>query len=73
MSNYKFKLAIRPKDIYDRLIPDQKDRFNSIEITSAKLLDYGIVEIECLALKDEIIETPERQILHFNNDYITAI
>lgn len=69
--NYKFKLKIEPEDIYNRLIPEQKEKFNNLKITGVKLLDDGIVEIECLALKDKILENPYRQVL-FGDGYITA-
>ena len=72
MSNCKFKLIIEPKDIYNRLIPEQKERFSNLKITNVKLLDNEIVEIECLALKDDILENPYRQTL-LNDEYITAI
>lgn len=72
MSNYKFKLKIEPEDIYNRLIPEQKEKFNNLKITDVKLLDDGIVEIECLALKDKILENPYLQAL-FSDEYITAI
>lgn len=72
MNNCKFKLAVKPADIYNRLIPEQKEMFNNLKIIDVKLLDDGIVEIECLALKDKIFENPYRQDL-FNNECITAI
>ena len=72
MSNYKFKLLIHPKDIYDNLIPEQKKLLNNVQITKATLLDNGAVEIDCLALESEVIESSYLQVLSFDDKYLTA-
>lgn len=73
MSNYRFAIAIRPEDVYDILVPEQKEQFDHIEITGAILEPDGVVHIDCLALEDETIETDFRQLPTFNIDgYITA-
>lgn len=58
---FEFKLLIEPKDIYDKLTPEQKERFKDIKITNITLYSDGNVEIECLALMDRIIKSPNRQ------------
>lgn len=73
MNNYKFKLLIRAKEIYDNLIPKQKNQFNNIQIIKTTLLDSGDVEIECLALESEIIENSCWQILSFPNDKYISV
>lgn len=66
--NYELNLFITPQNIYDKL--SEKDEFDNIRIIGAKLLDDGNVEIQCLALKDAIIEPKYRQNL-FNSENIT--
>lgn len=73
MCNYKFKLLIKPQAIYDNLLPEQKKLFDNIQITKARLWDSGEVEIECLALKNAVKETPYLQIMEFSKDeYVTV-
>ena len=72
MSNYKFKLKIEPEDIFNRLVPEQKEQLNSIKVTDAILCDDGSVEIECLALKDKVTTYPNLQRL-LSDDYISII
>ena len=73
MSNYKFKLLIKPKDIYNNLVSEQKKLFNNIQIVKAELLDNGEVEIGCLALDNDIVETPYGQVISFSaNNQITV-
>ena len=72
MSNYKFKLAIDAKDIYNKLLPEQKELFNDVKITNVELLQDKYVYIECLALQKDIFERTIVQKL-LSGDYITAI
>lgn len=72
MNNCKFTLLIKPEDIYNKLIPEQRNMFNNIKITSTNLLNSGDIEIECLALSDEVTEYPNRQKL-LGDWYITAM
>ena len=72
MSNYNFKLIIRPEDIYNKLLPEQRAQFTTVEIVGANLDSRGIVEIECLALDDNIVEKQEVQAL-LTGIYISAI
>lgn len=58
MSNYKFKVAIDAADIYNKLLPEQKELFNNIKITNVELLQDKHVYIECLALEQDIQELP---------------
>ena len=71
MCNYKFNLWIEPKDIYDKLFPEQKEQFSDVKIINANLGTDGNVEIECLAFESEIKELPFRQKL-IGDWYITA-
>ena len=72
MSNYKFKLLIKPEEIYNNLYPEQKKQFNNVQIIKAVLFDNGELEIECLALESEVKKTPYLQIVEFPKDeYIT--
>ena len=72
MSNYKFKVAIDAKDIYNKLLPEQKEKFNTIKITDVTLCGDKMVTIECLASTDEIIEHTTIQKL-IGDWYISAI
>ena len=73
MSNYKFKLLIKPEEIYSNLLPEQKKLFDNIQITKAELWNSGEVEIECLALENDIKKTPYLQVMSFSNGkYITV-
>lgn len=58
LKNYKFKLFLYSKDIYNNLAPEQKEQFNNIQITRVTLVNGEYIEIECLALKDEVEECP---------------
>ena len=71
MSNYKFKLAIDAADIYNKLLPEQKELFQNVKITNVELLQDKYVYIECLALTNEIIERNCCQRLLTSN-YISA-
>jgi len=73
MKNYQFKLCIKPDEIYNKILPEQRDCFDSVKITQANLLDNGTVELTCLALKDEIIETSYRQLLSLDTNKTTYI
>ena len=72
MSNYRFRLVIEPEDIYNRLLPEQKEQFKKIEITDATLLNDGTVILECLALEDKIGEYPNLQRL-LGDGYVTVV
>ena len=58
MSNYKFKVAIDAEDIYNNLLPEHKELFNTVKITNVELLQDKYVYIECLALEQDIVELP---------------
>lgn len=58
MKNYKYKFKIEKNDVYNALPSDVKNQCKELKITNAKLLSNGDIEIECLALTDEIIECP---------------
>ena len=69
MSNYKFKILIKPEAIYNNLLFEQKKLFNNIQITNAELLNNNRgVEIECLALESDTVETPFVQLVEFSKD-----
>ena len=72
MNIHKFSIYISTKDIYDKLMPNQKEEIENIIITSANLLG-DVAHIECVALEKgtEITEVPYRQ--SFSNIDITAI
>ena len=73
MSNYKFKLLIKPEEISNNLLPEQKNLFNNVQIIKTELLGSGEVEIDCLALVSEVLETSCRQIMTFSkNEYIAV-
>ena len=67
MSNYKFKILIKPEEIYNNLLPEQKNLFNNVQIVKTELLGGGEVAIECLALKNDVKETPFIQIMEFDD------
>ncbi len=54
MDNRRIQLLISPKDIYNKLSEDDKNKYKSIEIKNATLCHNGDVIIECLLLKDGI-------------------
>lgn len=56
MSLNKMKLRIEPVDIYNKLLPEQKEKFKNIMITDVDLVD-GSVTIECIALEDDVMES----------------
>lgn len=72
MSNYRFRLVIKPEDIYNRLLPEQKEQIKKLEITDVDLLNNGDVILECLALTDTIAEYPNLQRL-LSDGYITVV
>ena len=71
MNNHMIKLMIEPKDIHNRLPPEQKKQFKEIKITNTTLCDNGVVEIECLALEEEINKSSYVQKI-FVEGYISA-
>lgn len=78
MNIHKFNLYINPKDIYDKIEPNQKDKIGSVVITNAQLFGNGCVHIECVALEKGIEITPKKepayiQSLMDDGGYITAI
>ena len=68
MSNYKFKLLIKSESIFNKLTPEQRQQFSSVEITKATLFENGEVELDCLALENNTIEIPYRQIILDDSD-----
>ena len=54
--NYKIKLFIKPNDIYNKLSLENQNRFSEVKIVNANLLNDGVVEIECLALENPIMD-----------------
>lgn len=58
MNNYKFKLAIDAADIYNKLLPEQKDLFNDVKIMNVESCGDKRVIIECLVLEKDIEEVP---------------
>lgn len=54
--NYKFKLALRPNDIFAMMTPDQRDRFSSIEIYGAELINE-VLYIQCQASEEKTVDT----------------
>ena len=61
MSNCKFNLSVRAKDIYDKLSPKDKNKYKNIMITDAKLFNNKELIIECLALNDDVEECGRMQ------------
>lgn len=55
MKNCKFSIAINSNDIYAKILPEQKENFDSVKITGASLFGDSVI-IECLALKEEIVQ-----------------
>lgn len=51
MNINKFSLYITPEDIYNRILPEQREQLDKVIITSADLLGDGYVHIECMALE----------------------
>ena len=72
MDNYEFLLNIKPKDIYNKLLPKQKELFDHIQITDATLCDDNTVKIKCLALANKNIEFAELQSL-LGDGYISVV
>lgn len=66
MNSCKFTVYIDPKDIYKKIVPEQRNQFKSIMITKAELCENGNVEIECLTLDGEIDDVLHRQKLLSN-------
>lgn len=56
MSLNKINLKIEPVDIYNKLLPEQKEKFKNIMITDVELVG-GSVTIECIALEDDVVES----------------
>ena len=61
LSNCKFNLSVRAKDIYDKLSPEDKNKYKNIMITDAKLFNNKELIIECLALNDDVEECGRMQ------------
>ena len=55
MSNYGFSLYIKPEDIYNKLLPEQRGQFSNIKIINATLFNDEL-HIDCLALEKEVLE-----------------
>lgn len=70
MNNCKFTLLIESEDIYNKLLPEQKEQFDSVIITNVDLLNEKFLKIECLALGSTIKEFPYVQKV-LKNPYIT--
>ena len=60
MSNYGFSLYIKPEDIYNKLLPEQRGQFSNIKIINATLFNDEL-HIDCLALEKEVLECQYRQ------------
>ena len=56
MSIKKFDVFITPEDIYDKIVPEQRELFSHVKIINATVHGNRGVYIECLALDEEIIE-----------------
>lgn len=59
-TNYRFRVVLQPQKIYANLPPEQRGQIGSLLITNATLLSNGDVELECLALENEIEDIPAR-------------
>ena len=70
MEQYRLKLLIEPNDIYNRLSPEDKERFKEVKIINATLLHDGSVELECLVLENSIINCISHQRLLSNDGYL---
>lgn len=57
MKNCRFKISIRPEDIYNRLVPEQREQFDNIQIVGATIGADGLIDIDCFALTDEVKES----------------
>lgn len=67
MSLNKMKLIIEPVDIYNKLLPEQKEKFKNIMITDVNLVG-GSVTIECIALEDDVVKSNIGQLVLRNGD-----
>ena len=56
----RFKISIRPEDIYNRLVPEQKEQFDNIQIVDATIGADGSITIDCFALTDKVKESKYR-------------
>ena len=63
-NNYRFRIWVKPEKIYANLTPEQRNQIGSIIITNATLLSCGDVELECLALENEVEDIPSRFIVN---------
>ena len=76
MGNRKFRIYISAEEIYNHLLPEQKERFNNVQIIGATVESnvycQGVcesgVEIECLALESEVTQPNYRSIVSFKED-----
>lgn len=71
MSLNKMKLIIEPVDIYNKLLPKQKEKFKNIMITDVKLVGDSVM-IECIALEDDVVKSNVGQRL-LTGGYIDAM
>lgn len=71
MSLNKMKLIIETEDIYNKLLPEQKEIFKNIMITDVDLVGSSVI-IGCIALKDDIVESNVGQRL-LSGGYIDAM
>ena len=52
----KFCVSITADDIYNKITPEQKEQFTRVKITNIRLWKNDAVDIECIALDEEINE-----------------
>lgn len=55
MKNCKFSIVINSNDIYAKILPEQKENFDSVKIIGASLSGDSVI-IECLALKEKTVQ-----------------
>ena len=60
MSIRKFSVCITAEDIYNKLLPEEKELFTHVKIINADICSKSI-HIECLALQEEINECNHSQ------------
>lgn len=63
MSNKRMHLLITADEIYNNLEPFYKGQCSCVEIIQATINASGDVVLECLALEDDVIDTPYIQTL----------
>lgn len=47
MNKCHLKVYLDPQDIYNKLSPDDKERFKNLEIIKSELTPDGSIEIDC--------------------------